>query len=81
MSRIDKRLERMRNNPRDWRIDELQSMAKRLGIDCRNDGGSHHVFSHPGVDFDLSVPVHRPIKPVYIRQFVALIERVRRLEG
>jgi hypothetical protein len=69
----------MRNNPLDWRIDDLKAVANRLGIDWRNEGGSHHVFSFPGVEEDVSVPAHRPIKPVYIRQFLALCDKVQAL--
>ena len=37
-------------------------------------GGSHVIFSAPGVREIVSVPAKRPIKPVYIRQFLAPIE-------
>lgn len=68
----EKLLARMRNNPRDWRIDDLKTVAGHFGLDWRNEGGSHHVFSFPGVEEDVCVPAHRPIKPVYVRQFLAL---------
>jgi hypothetical protein len=32
------------------------------------------IFSAPGVREIVSVPAKRPIKPVYIKQFVALID-------
>jgi hypothetical protein len=73
VNRRAKLIEAMRNNPRDWRIDDLLTVAVQLGIECRNNGGSHHVFSYPGVETDLSVPARRPIKPVYVRQFLLLI--------
>jgi predicted RNase H-like HicB family nuclease len=37
-------------------------------------GGSHVIFSAPGVREIVSAPAKRPIKPVYIRRFVALID-------
>ena len=37
-------------------------------------GGSHVIFSASGVREIISVPAKRPIKPVYIRQFLALID-------
>jgi hypothetical protein len=67
----------MRTNPRDWHIDDLKAVALRYGLECRNEGGSHHVFSFPGVEEDVCVPAHRPIKPVYIRHFVALIDKAK----
>jgi len=70
----------MRNNPRDWRIDDLKAVADWLEIDWRNEGDSHHVFSFPGVEEDVCVPAHRPIKPVYVRQFVALCDKAKALQ-
>ena len=74
MTAYEKTLARMRNNPRDWRIEDLKSMAKRLGIEVRHDGGSHHVFSLAGAAADVCVPAHRPIKPIYIRHFLSLCD-------
>ena len=67
----------MRNHPRDWRIDDLITVARQFEIECRSHGGSHHVFSHPGIEADLSVPARRPIKPIYIRQFLLLLDAVK----
>ena len=81
MSTHEKLLARMRNNPRDRRIDDLKAVADRFGIVWRNEGGSHHVFSFPGVDDDICVPAHRPIKPVYVRHFVALVDKLKELQS
>ena len=77
MTQADKNLEDMRNNPRDWRIEALISVAVKYGIEIRNHGGSHHVFSYPGVELVVTVPAHRPIKPIYVRQFVTLLEHAK----
>ena len=77
MSQTDKHLEAMRSNPRDWRIETLISIAAKYGIEIRNHGGSHHIFSYPGIEFAVSVPAHRPIKPVYIKQFILLIDQAK----
>lgn len=77
MNTAAKLLETMRRNPLDWRIEQLQSVAWRHGVSIRCEGGSHHVFSHSRVPDIVSVPAHRPIKPVYVRQFVALLDKVK----
>lgn len=77
MTVADKTLERMRNNPRDWRIGDLVSVAERYGIEVRNNGGSHHVFSARGIAESLCVPAHRPIKPVYVKNLVSMIDAIR----
>ena len=78
MGTAEKQLEQMRNNPRDWRIDALIAVAVRYGIEIRNHGGSHHIFSFSGIELAISIPAHRPIKPVYVRQLVTLIDQIRR---
>ena len=77
MTNAEKILSRMRLNPRDWTIEDLKVLAARYSIQYRQPGTSHVVFTHPAAGL-LSVPSARPIKPVYIRRFVAMIDR---LEG
>lgn len=69
-----KLLSAINNNPRDWQISQLQTVAKQHGIDWRHEGSSHCVF----ITADgrtLPVPVHRPIKPIYIKKFIAFVKR------
>lgn len=72
----DKTLERMRANPRDWRIEDLQTVARRHGLDWQQPGTSDVAFRAPGAGM-LTVPAHKPIKPVYVRRFVALIDAMK----
>ena len=71
-----KALQKMRQNPIGWRIEELQTLAEETFIEWRRPGrgGSHVIFSAPGVREIVSAPTRRPIKPVYIKQFLALID-------
>jgi hypothetical protein len=66
----------MRSNPRDWRIYELETVAKRFGIDVRKSGRSHFVFLHPDSELAGTIPFKRPIKPVYVAQFLALFDDI-----
>ena len=78
MSRKDKKLERMNNNPRDWRIDDLKSIANEFGLKFKNSKtGSHVTFYHLGHPENLTIPAKRPIKPFYVEEFTALIERIK----
>ena len=77
MTTADKTLDRMRNNPRDWRIDDLLTVAERYGIEARNNGGSHHVFSAVGTGDSPCVPAHRPIKTVYVKRFIVMIDTIK----
>jgi hypothetical protein len=76
MTKADKLLGRMRNNPRDWSIEELRTLPTRHGIEWRQPGTSHVTFSKRGMT-PLTVPAHKPIKPIYVVRFVAMIDDVR----
>ncbi len=67
MGTFEKLLERMRRNPRgDWTMDNLLAIARRMNIEVRNSDGSH-----------VTVPYKRPIKPVYIKKILALVDAVK----
>jgi hypothetical protein len=47
-------------------------VARQHGIDWRQEGTSHCVFIRADGK-TLPVPAHRPVKPVYVKKFVALV--------
>jgi predicted RNA binding protein YcfA (HicA-like mRNA interferase family) len=73
MTKIKKLLSKLRNNPHDWQIETLKDIAKRFNIEWRQPGTSHVTFRHPN-GTKITVPEQRPIKPIYIKQFVRLID-------
>ena len=77
MRRAAKTLEAMRANPLDWRIEDLEAVARAFGVNVRKPGGSHVYFTHPRVSEGVSMPARRPIKPPYVRAFVRFVDRVR----
>ena len=79
--RRDKLLEKMRNNPRDdWRIDNVETLANRYDLSInRPKGGSSHVTLRHDSGSKLTIPDRRPIKSVYIKKLVKLIDSVREM--
>jgi hypothetical protein len=73
MNAAAKMLQAMRANPRDWRLEQLQTVARQHGIDWRHQGTSHCYFMRAD-GAALSVPARRPIKPAYVRLFVDLVK-------
>jgi hypothetical protein len=73
MTKKDKILAKMRNNPQDWRIDDLKNIADRLGIDYQQPGTSHVTFRLNNGD-KLTVPAHKPIKIIYVKKFVTFLD-------
>jgi hypothetical protein len=77
MATRDRRLERMRNNPRDWRINDVEAMCRSNDIGyAPPNKGSHAKVSHPSRPEILTVPFDRPIKAVYIKKLVKFIDAV-----
>ena len=65
MAAAAKTLLKMRRLQTGWRLEDLQSVAKEYHVEWRRPGrgGSHVIFSAPGVREIVSVPSKRPIKP------------------
>ncbi len=78
-----KTLLKMRNNPSGWRIDDLQMVASENRLTWRTPGrgGSHVIFGAQGVREIVTVPAKRPIKPVYIKFFLALIDSASEIKS
>jgi predicted RNA binding protein YcfA (HicA-like mRNA interferase family) len=73
MARSARTLAQMKASPLDWRIESLKNVADGFGLLWREPSGSHTVFRHPN-GAKLSVPAKRPIKPIYVKKFVKLVE-------
>jgi len=71
-------LEKMRNNPKGWRFQQLRGLLEHFGFDVRqpSGGGSHAIFSHPDLDYILSIPRARPIKEFYVKQAVKAVDNL-----
>jgi hypothetical protein len=75
MTKREKLLARMRANPRDWIIDDLKVLSKYFKIDWRQPGTSHVTFTVEG-QIPVTVPAHKPVKPIYIKKFLAMLDGV-----
>ena len=73
MNTATKLLKAMLNNPLDWQLAQLQTVARQHGIEWRHEGTSHCVFVRNDGK-TLPVPARRPIKPIYIKKFLELVE-------
>ena len=78
MSKSDKLLRSMANNPQGgFVIADIEVISCAFGLSIRRpSGGSHFSISHPSQAAILTIPARRPIKPIYIRQFVAYVQAV-----
>ena len=68
----------MQNNPAGWRIEDVNKVAKLYNLEMRRPCGSHVMFSHADHPENVSIPDHGEIKRVYIKKFLALVEKVKK---
>ena len=75
-ARLDAKLAHMRGNPKaDWKIGDIESVCARHGLNFSNPTrGSHYKVSSPKLQGNLPIPARRPIKTIYIKKFVALVD-------
>jgi hypothetical protein len=73
MNKSEKMLAKMRINPQDWKIDDLKKIADKFAIEYRQPGTSHVTFRTTNGD-KLTVPAHKPIRAIYIKLFIKLID-------
>ena len=74
MTRAENLLRRMKANPRaDWTPRHVKALARAHQVTVRQRGTSHAVLTNARGQH-LTIPMHKPIKPVYIRHLVALVE-------
>ena len=77
MAKAAKLLERMRNNPRDWTIENIETVCNHYGVTCNAPTrGSHYKISHPDLEQILTIPSKRPIKPVYVNCLIDIIDSI-----
>ncbi len=76
MSKSDEPVVAMRRNPAgDWAVADIQRVCALLGWQClAPSSGSHWKIVAPGQAAILTVPARRPVKPIYIRKLLAMID-------
>ncbi len=81
MTKKDKRIQRLFQNPRQIRFAELDAVLEEYGYERRQSGkgSSHYVYSHPDVDILVVVVSHgkNDILPEY--QVKKAIKSLRKL--
>lgn len=77
MAKADKTIAGMRANPQGWTLTDVERVCAHAGLTCSAPKrGSHYKVSHPAIPEILTVPFKRPIKPVYIRELLRMIDQL-----
>lgn len=78
MSRKEKLLERIRRNPNNVAFRDLQRLLELFGFELKRSKGSHHSFVGEvgGQKRLIVIPFRRPLKTVYVKQVLELVEEI-----
>ena len=76
MSKQDKLLDKIRNNPKDIKFETVQKILLGYGFkETSPRGGSSHYTYHRGI-YRVTVPKENPVNSVYIKQAIKIIDRL-----
>lgn len=79
MSRREKMIRRMRENPADdWRADQLASILQYYGFELLNQRGSHQTWAAPsGRRVHIVDPGSSGVLPVYVKNVLEAIDEMK----
>ena len=78
MTKREKRLRKLRQNPKNVSFDDLRTVLEDFGFELVRSSGSHHSFNIviDGEPRLFVVPYRRTVKPVYVREALRLIDLI-----
>jgi predicted RNA binding protein YcfA (HicA-like mRNA interferase family) len=72
MSKKDKLLRRILDNPTNVRFQELQKLLDQYGFILERVTGDHYIYKKPGFR-PISVPFTHPVKSYVVREVIKII--------
>ncbi|EKB9570435.1 type II toxin-antitoxin system HicA family toxin [Campylobacter jejuni] len=72
MSKKDKIIKDLKNNPNNVRFKTLKILLESEGYECFNKGGSHYQFRKEECDL-ITIPFKRLIKAIYVKMVLKAI--------
>ena len=80
MTSLEKRIQKLRQQPHGVSTDELERILFALGFYFRKGKGSHRCYQHPDLPgFLLTLPYQRALKKGYVTQALRAIDRILEL--
>ena len=74
MNKAHKVLIKMKQAPKNnWSPKDIKTLCLAYGLRLRQKGTSHGVLTNKKGEH-LTIPMHKPIKPIYIKKLIKLIE-------
>lgn len=79
MSKKEKAISKLRQNPKNVRFEEIETILDRLGFVKRQDGTSHAIFTLG--KSRIQVPHRKPfVKPIYVKLLLEELDKIQELD-
>ena len=76
MSKKDKQLQAIRNNPKNVRFETIRSILINAGFEeTMPSGGSSHYTYHKGI-YRITIPKKKPVNKIYIENVIEIIDKL-----
>ena len=70
---LAKEIKKLRISDKNVRFETLEDILFSLGYESKNKGTSHRTFRKKGFE-KITIPKHKPIKPIYVRFVIEAYE-------
>ena len=82
-SRRQKRRQKIAQNPKNIRFEDLRRLLEDYDFELKRIKGSHHSFVGyvGGEKVSVIIPFRRPLKEVYVKNVLAILDEIEPLEG
>jgi predicted RNA binding protein YcfA (HicA-like mRNA interferase family) len=83
MSGKSKRRQKIAQNPKSVRFEDLRLLLEDYGFSLARSKGSHHSFvGYIGNEkTSITIPFQRPLKEIYVRQVLSLLDEIDKLDN
>lgn len=83
LGKREKLIEKMNNNPKDVPFEDINNLLTHYGCQVRQpkSGSSHYIYTHPAASEPLTIPKRRPIKAIYVKKALQMIDEIKEALG
>lgn len=80
MTKHEKLIRKIRNNPTDVNFETLQKLLLEYGFKERQPKGGSSHYTYTRGDTIITVPRHKPVNKIYVKQVIKLIDDIEALQ-
>ena len=77
MSKNEKLIDKIKNNPTNVKFETLQKILLKYGFDERKPRGGSSHYTYVKGQYILTIPKNKPVNKIYVKKFIELIEKIQ----